>query len=381
MTMRSQRHAGPAARASGFPVPHAPPPDESAGAAPPVEAVEDLVDQVLRINGIRMEGEHGIFHGTPRPGAAATFDRVAVEMRARGFRPSLLDAASGEAALVVSPTARAPDPRSRPLVHLALLVATLFTTTWAGAVHAGVDVLRDPGSWTAGLPYALALLLILGVHEMGHYVVARARRVRVSLPYFIPAPFFLGTFGAFIRMDADVKDRNDYFDIGVAGPLAGLVVAVLAVVLGASAPAGGAGGHGMVPASSFLFALLYQAGGGSEPGAAVALGPVAFAGWLGLLVTALNLIPVGQLDGGHIAYALWGRERSRVLGAVVIGSMIALGVLYSRHWLMWGLLVWLIAGTAHPPSGNELRPLTPGRKALAWATFGLFLLIILPWPG
>jgi membrane-associated protease RseP (regulator of RpoE activity) len=346
-----------------------------------VEAVEDLADQVLRVTGIRMDGEHGIFHGTPRPGAAEAFDRVAAEIRTRGFRPSLLDAASGEVALVVSPAARAPDLRARPLVHLALLMATLLTTTWAGAVHAGVDLLASPGSWAAGLPYALALLLILGVHEMGHYVVARARRVRVSLPYFIPAPFFLGTFGAFIRMDADVKDRNDYFDIGVAGPLAGLVVAILAVLVGASAPAGAAGGHGMVPASSFLFTLLYQAGGGIEPGGVIALGPVAFAGWLGLLVTALNLIPVGQLDGGHIAYALLGRERSRLLGTVVIGAMIALGLLYSRHWLMWGLLVWLIAGTGHPPSGNELRPLTSGRKALAWATVGLFLLIILPWPG
>jgi membrane-associated protease RseP (regulator of RpoE activity) len=351
------------------------------GPAPAVEAVEDLVDEVLRITGVRMEGEHGVFHGTPRPGSADAFDRVAGEMRARGFRPSLLEAAAGEATLVVSPVARAPDLRSRPVVQLGLLIATLVTTTWAGAAHAGVDLLRAPGSWMSGLPYALALLLILGVHEMGHYVVARARRVRVSLPYFIPAPFFLGTFGAFIRMGGDVKDRNDYFDIGVAGPLAGLVVAALAVLIGASAPASGVAGHGMVPASSLLFTLLYQAGGGIDPGVVTALGPVAFAGWLGLLVTALNLIPVGQLDGGHVAYALWGRERSRILGVAVIGAMIALGLLYSRHWLMWGLLVWLVAGTAHPPSTNELRPLTPGRKALAWATVGLFLLIILPWPG
>ncbi len=344
------------------------------------EAAEDLIDEVLEITGVEAGEQGAVFHGRPRPGAGRDFDRVADLLRERGYTAALVEAARGTAAVVVRPVSALPSRPVRPLVHWALLAATLATTTWAGAAHVGVDLLAEPARWTAGLPYALALMLILGVHEMGHYVYGRRRHVRVSPPYFIPAPFFLGTFGAFIRMEGEIKSRADYFDIGVAGPLAGLVVAVMAVVGGVALSVGPVLGHGMTPASSFLFALLYQLAGGGDPAVPVALGPVVFAGWLGLLVTALNLIPVGQLDGGHIAYALWGRERSRMIGAGVIGVMIALGLFYSPHWLMWALLVWLIAGTNHPPSRNELRPLSGRRRLLAYATLGLFLLIVLPWP-
>ena len=344
------------------------------------EHAEDLVDEVLEITGVDA-GEHGVvFHGRPRQGKGTDFDRVAELLQERGYTSALLEAGRGTAAVVVRPGHTPPFRSARPLMHWALLAATLATTTWAGAAHVGVDLLAEPARWTTGLPYALALMLILGVHEMGHYVYARERHVRVSPPYFIPAPFFLGTFGAFIRMEGEVKSRADYFDIAVAGPLAGLVVAMAAVVGGVALSAGPVIGHGMAPASSFLFALLYQLAGGGDPAVPVALGPVVFAGWLGLLVTALNLIPVGQLDGGHIAYALWGRERSRMIGAGVIGVMIALGLFYSPHWLMWALLVWAFAGTNHPPSRNELRPLSWRRGLLAYATFALFLLIVLPWP-
>ncbi len=357
----------------------------AAAGAPPAfsvaEQVEDLAVRILRIDGIESQEDGVVFRGRARDAAATTFDSAAEEMRGRGFDASLVETGGGGAALLVRPSAPAAAARSRPLVHVALLAATLLTTTWAGAAHVGVDLSALPARWSVGLPYALALLLILGVHEMGHYVAARLRRVQVTLPYFIPAPFFLGTFGAFIRMKGEIHDRNAFFDIGVAGPLVGLVLAVLAVLVGVSMPAAAVTMHGMRPSSSLLFAGLYMLAGGGDPGRLMALGPIAFAGWLGLVVTALNLIPVGQLDGGHVAYALWGRERSRVVGAVVIGAMLALGVVYSPHWLMWGALVWLIAGTSHPPSRNELLPLSPVRRLLAYATLGLLLIIVLPWPG
>lgn len=345
-----------------------------------VEETEDLLDRVLEIGGVEATETAALVRGRPRAGAAAEFERVAGSLRDRGYSAALWQDGPDTAAVVLQPAEAQAIRRVRPLVHWALLAATLATTTWAGAAHVGVNLLAEPARWTAGLPYALSLLLILGIHEMGHYVYARIRGVHVSPPYFIPAPFFLGTFGAFIRMDGEIRSRNDFFDIAVAGPLAGLVAAMIAVIGGIALASGPLLGHGMQPASSFLFAVLYQLAGGGDPGVAVALSPVVFAGWLGLLVTALNLVPVGQLDGGHIGYALWGRERSRLVGAGVIGVMVALGVFYSSHWLTWALLVWFIAGTAHPPARNELMPLTARRRLLGYAMFALFLLIVLPWP-
>ena len=175
-------------------------------------------------------------------------------------------------------------------IHLLLLAVTAVTTTWAGAAHRGINPLADPGGWIAGLPYAAALLGILGIHEMGHYLLARRRGVAVTLPYFIPAPFYLGTFGAFIQMRGVVRDRATCFDIAVAGPLAGLAAALIALAIGL--PDGRVAAHGgMTPATSALFAGIDTLVVGGPLDQPVALGALAFAGWIGLVVTALNLIP------------------------------------------------------------------------------------------
>lgn len=312
-----------------------------------VEQVEGLLAPVLRIEGVEAGPGHAMLYGLPQPDAAHAFGQAAAAAWGEGWEIWLVE--HGRVAAHVRPrTGRSAPVGRRPLWNIALLLATLVTTTWAGALHRGVDLLAEPGRWAVGLPYALALLAILGVHELGHYIAARRHRIPVSLPYFIPAPFFLGTFGAFIRMGASARSRNAYFDVSVAGPLAGLVVAVLAIALGAAAYAPG-GGPGMDPDSSLLFSLLYRWAGGPAGQGPVALGPIAFAGWLGLLVTALNLLPVGQLDGGHITYALLGARRARALGTVVIGALVALGFLYSPHWLMWAAVVWALGGVGHPP--------------------------------
>lgn len=261
-----------------------------------------------------------------------------------------------------------------------LFLATLVTTTWAGALHQGVNLLVEPARWMLGAPYALALVGILGIHELGHYLVARRRGVDVTLPYFIPAPVFLGTFGAFIRMRSAARDRATTFDIAVAGPLAGLAAALVALAVGLRGEAVVVHG-GTTPASSFLFGAIYTLVTGASPQEAVQLGALAFAGWIGLVVTALNLAPVGQLDGGHIAYALLGRRRAALLGQSVIALMVAAGLLYSRHWLMWAFIAWAFAGTGHPPAQHEEPGLGRGRAALAVASFVLLLAIVLPWPG
>ncbi len=329
-----------------------------------------------------MEGRDSavLFYGTPMPNTAEEFRGIARQCRERGYDLWLTDARDGHVVVVARQVPkRQPQLRQNKMLNVLLVVGTLVTTTWAGALHQGVDLLASPSRWAVGLPYALALLSILGIHELGHLLVARRRGVPVTLPYFIPAPFFLGTFGALIRMEGPVEDRRQYLDIAIAGPLAGFIVAVVAVLFGAATEARGAA-HGMVPASSFLFAVLFQLAGGESILEPVRLGPIAFAGWLGLLVTALNLVPIGQLDGGHIAYSLLGRRRARMLGVSFLTLMFVTGFLYSHHWLVWGLIAWAVVGLDHPPARNELLTVDGSRHVLAWVALVLFVSIVLPWP-
>lgn len=290
------------------------------------------------------------------------------------------DIAEPDVATPTSVKAAGTKHEQRPVWNLLLFLATLATTTWAGAAHLGIDLVKAPGRWQAGAPYALALLAILGVHEFGHYVVARRRGIHVSLPYFIPAPVYLGTFGAFIQMRGTVRDRATYFDVAIAGPLAGLVVALLALAVGLGAPASAPHG-GIVPASSALFAGIYKLVGGGALDQQIVLGPLAFAGYLGLVVTALNLAPIGQLDGGHVAYALLGQQRAARLASAVIVFLLLAGLFYSTHYLMWALIAWFVAGSRHPKALDETVPIGKGRMTLGLFALGLLLAIVLPWPA
>jgi len=282
-------------------------------------------------------------------------------------------------------------PRSRPLVSLGLFTATLVTTTFAGAAHQGVNLLERPDAWAAGLPYGLGVMLILGVHEMGHYLAGRYHGVPVSLPYFIPVPFALGTFGAFIRLSPLLKTRRQLFDIGVAGPLAGLVVAIPALAVGLQSSAvlpfdaAAAGSHmtqGVSANASILLALVSKLALGDElaTGHYLVLHPLAFAGWLGLMVTALNLLPVGQLDGGHIAHALFGGRRAAALGSATLIALVVFGLFVWSGLLFWALVVFFIAGAPGLPPMEDVTVLDGRRRALAWGAFVLLALILLPFP-
>jgi membrane-associated protease RseP (regulator of RpoE activity) len=238
---------------------------------------------------------------------------------------------------------------------------------------------------SGGVWFAATLMGILLCHEMGHYVVARRHGVDVSLPYFIPVPMGLGTFGAFIQMKSLLKSRRTVFDIGIAGPLAGLVIALPVLYFGlgnSEALTDPSPGAGMQTGSSLLLALLYQAVHGGDLGAAaVRLSPVAFAGWVGLFVTALNLLPVGQLDGGHIAYGLFGRRHARTISIVSIVAMLALGFLVWPGLLTWALLVTLLAGFSHMPSLDDVTPPDAKRFALGALALAILVLIVLPVPS
>ena len=262
-----------------------------------------------------------------------------------------------------------------------LFFLTFSTTLVAGAYLAGGDPLSSPRDLLLGFTFSVPLLTILGVHELGHYTAARRHDVEVTPPYFIPAPSFIGTFGAFIRIKSAVPHRNALMDIGAAGPIAGALVAmpVLFVGLSMSAVRETAGISSGIPlGESLLFrAATYLVIGPVPDGYDVVLHPVAFAGWIGLLVTALNLLPSGQLDGGHIAYALFGSRYASVSRAVPF-LLLPMGLFWGG-WIIWSFLL-LVLGTRHPQPAFDDIPLTPGRRRIGIAAAVLFLLCFTPNP-
>jgi len=279
------------------------------------------------------------------------------------------------------PAARARDV-DRPLVHLLLLVATVITTTMAGARMAGVSP-TSLGSLAAGLPFSITLLAILVTHEAGHYVMCRRHGIAASLPYVLPAPpfFLLGTFGAVIRVRSRFPDRRALFDMGAAGPWAGFVVALVAMVVGlrlssvdTSLPSGPVVMLGDSLLTGFLARVVLHA-----PPDTVMLHPVAFAAWAGLLVTSLNLLPAGQLDGGHVLYAARGRK-AVLLPVLLLAVLIWLAISGSPFWVVWSVVAAAMLFMGHPPTMNDAQPLGLGRQVGAVLSLVLFIITFVPEP-
>jgi len=260
----------------------------------------------------------------------------------------------------------------------------VLTTLFAGALIEGVNPIEQPLRLLQGIPFAFTLLAILGTHEFGHYFAARHHGTAVTLPYFIPAPppFLAGTFGALIRMKSPVKNRNALFDIAVAGPLAGFVVAVPALIYGLSLSTKvviSGDHHGLLIGDSLLVkAISYLVLGPLPDGADVLIHSIGLAGWFGLFVTALNLLPAGQLDGGHIAYALFGRRHRQVSLATVF-ALLGLGY-FSVNWLVWAALLLFLMGLHHSPPLDDISPISHGRRALGYFALLLLILLIPPVP-
>ena len=291
------------------------------------------------------------------------------------------------------PLSAGPAPRRRrlpPSFNLACLLLTVVTTVLAGALltlddltfRTAFDVLLTPSLWSLGLPYSLALILILGAHEMGHYVACRIYGIDATLPFFIPAPTIIGTFGAVIRIRAPFTSRRALFDVGVAGPIAGFVVALPVLAWGL------AHSH-VVPyhpprPNDFLLpsCLLLEASYSlffptMMSGETVALHPVFVAAWVGLLATFLNLLPVGQLDGGHMLYALSPR-RHRPVSFLTIVMLISAGMLFGGfHLILFGV-IWAMIGPRHPALIDESDRLGPGRILIALSALAIFVLCFIP---
>ena len=317
-----------------------------------------------------------------------------------------------------APVTHVPARRPRLFVHAGLFLATFLTTTAAGALYVhgqmggGVGEIRPIAD---GLSYSLPLMLILLCHELGHYVVARLHRVDASLPYFIPLPpsFGLGTMGAVIGMKNVTSNRKKLIDIGAAGPLAGLCVAIPVIWYGlAHSQVSPLVAGGQQEGNSILYALLKHAVKGAwlpDGQRDVFLHPTAWAGWAGLLVTMINLLPIGQLDGGHVATAYFGnryntfaRRLHRLMPLVGVGVFfwvmhlvhVEMGARYRQDfavsiavgaafpWAIWYALVGVVrrlgGGVNHPPVASTRLP--PSRRALFWLMVIVFVGIFMPVP-
>jgi len=288
----------------------------------------------------------------------------------------------------------APKFRDRKWLHLVLFLLTFATTTLVGAqLYASfqADFLAatfsfDSAFLVRGLWYSVTILAILGCHELGHYLACRYYNVDASLPFFIPMPLILtGTMGAFIKIREPIPTKRMLFDIGIAGPIAGFLVAVPALFIGLAMSR-----VAKLPDDFTGFSLgeplLFQATswllwGTPSEGYSVNMHPMAFAAWFGFIATALNLFPVGQLDGGHISYAVLGRSSSKVT-LVMIGAAVVL-TFFSRSWLVWTTLMVLMLmmfGPHHPRTFDEHLPLDPVRKRLAMFAVLMFVLCFTPAP-
>jgi hypothetical protein len=316
-------------------------------------------------------------------------------------------------ALVANPWAKNPDSPTtekltRPVFALFLLLLTFISTTYVGTVLSGVTEARFEANLqlfsngftmpaltanlallARGLPYSLGLIAILGLHETSHYLTAIRYKIRATLPYFIPFPYFLGTFGAFIQTRSPTPNRKALFDVAIAGPLGGLVLAIPLLLWGLSLSSVVAiGERGSVlsfdalnPRFSLLFSLLAKIalGGQLVADKAIDLHPLAIAGYVGIIVTALNLMPVGQLDGGHIVHAMYGQKTAMLIGQLTRLFMFILALI-QPDFLLWAIIL-LLMPVADQPALNDVTELDNRRDMLGFFSLVLLLMILLPLPG
>jgi len=389
------------------------------------DQLTSIVSRVMRVESITMENQNNTkiiarYRGSLRMDSVDAYDRLAEALKPLNYTPLFKN--DHEMALIEIMDGVFAQDNSNPRINLVLFLFTLASVLFAGALYSYDGPVPD-GAWEqiftllknldAGIPFAFSLLAILLAHEFGHYLAARYHKTPVTLPYFIPFPLSLfGTMGAFIQLKAPPKNKRVLHDIGVAGPLAGLVVAIPILFIGLSLspvdvinpqiPAGSVltfeGNslfylaakfvvHGeLLPApasygdvSPFMYWVRYLFTGYPAPLGSrdVLMHPLAWAGWAGLLITALNLIPAGQLDGGHALYVLLGKKASRVL-PFILGGLALLGLAWQGWWLWVGLIFLL--GRRHAEPLDQITQLNPERKMVAVLALVLFVLLFTPIP-
>ncbi|MFB6078202.1 MAG: site-2 protease family protein [Halarchaeum sp.] len=363
------------------------PADPTDGVSAPAPSA---LSSVFYVYDVEREGERVVYYGDPLVDRHALLRTALPLFDARGYDLSV-ESRPGETVLVAEPDAD--EPSGFPWTNAVLAALTVLTTLYAGTQWYHVETLLSLDLLRA-LPFVAAVMGVLGVHELGHYAMSRYHDVDASLPYFIPLPFSpIGTLGAVIRMNGVMPDREALFDIGIAGPVAGLVATIVVTAIGLllppipapPIPEGAVSiGFGNPPLLRLLAWLLGQP---LEYGAGLAINPVVFGGWVGMFVTFLNLLPVGQLDGGHVMRAVFGPAYERVAPLVPAALFALAAYVYfaldapnaATVWVMWGFItsVFVVLGTVTPLSDE---PIDTKRVALAAVTLVLGLLCFMPVP-
>lgn len=273
------------------------------------------------------------------------------------------------------------EKKNKPVaINIVLFILTFITTSFAGG-NSGESLVEY---FISGLPYSFTILAILLSHEFGHYFAARHFGVKTTLPYFIPFPSLIGTMGAIIKTRSPIPDRRALFYIGAMGPIPGFIVSLAAVIAGIYLsevkPLPVPGGDLTIPifGDSILFAFIVKIFHGNIPtGHDIFLGPYAWAGWIGFLITSINLMPIGQLDGSHILYALIGRKQL-LFGWAAFGGLFILAFFW-YGWALWILITLLVLMIAHPAI-EEVTELTFPEKILGWSCMVIFILTFIPVP-
>jgi membrane-associated protease RseP (regulator of RpoE activity) len=283
-----------------------------------------------------------------------------------------------------------------PWINLVLFAVTCISTTlvgtllmwsfqdkFSGDLVADIsEILKNPTFMVSGLPFSISIMTILFAHEMGHYLTCLYYGIDATLPYFIPAPTPLGTMGAFIKIRSPFQDRAALFNVGVAGPIAGFVVAIPTLIVGLAyskfVVLNKTGGE-FIYGEPLIFKLFAVIMGKVPPvGMELCRHPVAIAAWFGFLATTLNLLPIGQLDGGHMIYALFPNRHKRISQALLI-ILVPLGLRYWFGWLLWFVLL-LILRLRHPMTMDDSIPLERLHFKLAWFGLAMFVLCFMPTP-
>lgn len=351
-----------------------------------VSRIRARVSEVFDVESILVGKEPGPlvrFSGRFRIDTARAYEYLTPWLEELGYVAMFRNEDNKEQVFIL-PAKRVPETAKLSRVNLFLLILTAISTLFVGTVMVTgnvEDFLVRP--WL-GIPFALSVMAILGAHELGHFIAAREYAVPVTLPYFIPMPLGpFGTLGAFINMKAPPPNRRSLLTIAVAGPLSGFFLAVPILLLGLSmspVTALNLGEGVMLEGNSLLYAFLkFVTFGKFLPSGSedVFLHPIAFAGWAGLLVTGLNLIPVGQLDGGHIAYALLGKKARYLFWPVVV-CLIGLGLVWNG-WFLWVMLI-LIFGRRYAMPLDDLTDLTTRQRLVGWLVMLLFVMVFTPFP-
>jgi membrane-associated protease RseP (regulator of RpoE activity) len=289
--------------------------------------------------------------------------------------------------------------RKKPWLNIILFLATIFSTFFVGIylsanfiyseiaskeleLNQEIILFQNPKIFLLAIAYSATLMLILLAHELGHYLACRYYKITATLPYFIPAPTLIGTFGAFIKIKSPITEKKALFDIGIAGPLAGFILSLPALIYGLSAskivvslPEEGTIVFGDPLILQLIAKLIFKNSLGESN---IILHPVAFAGWIGILVTSFNLFPVGQLDGGHISYSFLGKK-SALIARIFFVLFIVMGVFFWIGWFIWAFIIFIM-GLKHPRIIDEKTPLSSKRKLLGILIIIIFILSFIPAP-